>query len=104
MKGGFGWELGPFVVLDAIGLNYFVNRCNSENIKLPDWLLNMVKNNLTKEKFLDELDSFEKITGGKSEGFRAPTFSINQNTSWAINALLEKNYKLKCAINSSASA
>ena len=21
MKGGFGWELGPFEVLDAIGLN-----------------------------------------------------------------------------------
>tara|TARA_B110000014_G_scaffold215761_1_gene169580 strand:- start:445 stop:1275 length:831 start_codon:yes stop_codon:yes gene_type:complete len=55
-------------------------------------------NNLTKEKFLDELDSFEKITGGKSEGFRAPTFSINQNTSWAIDALLEKNYKYDSSI------
>jgi len=55
-------------------------------------------NNLTKEKFLDELDSFKKITGGKSEGFRAPTFSINQNTSWAIDALLEKNYKYDSSI------
>ena len=55
-------------------------------------------NNLTKEKFLDELDSFEKITGGKSEGFRAPTFYINQNTSWAIDALLEKNYKYDSSI------
>ncbi len=49
-------------------------------------------NELTKEKFLNELDSFEKITNGKSNGFRAPTFSINQNTSWVIDALLEKNY------------
>ena len=49
-------------------------------------------NDLTKEKFLDELDRFEKITNGNSNGFRAPTFSINPNTSWVIDALLEKNY------------
>ena len=46
MKGGFGWELGPFEVLDAIGLDYFVERCNHENIKLPSWLLDMSKNKL----------------------------------------------------------
>ena len=46
MKGGFGWDLGPFEVLDAIGLDYFINRCASENIKLPDWLMDMPKNNL----------------------------------------------------------
>ncbi|MBS30054.1 MAG: 3-hydroxyacyl-CoA dehydrogenase [Candidatus Marinimicrobia bacterium] len=45
MKGGFGWELGPFEVLDAIGLEYFVERCSKENIKLPDWLKEMPKNN-----------------------------------------------------------
>ena len=45
MKGGFGWELGPFEVLDAIGIEYFVDRCKNENIKLPEWLINMSKNN-----------------------------------------------------------
>jgi len=49
-------------------------------------------NNSTKEKFLDELDIFRKLTNGRSNGFRAPTFSINSNTSWAIDALIEKNY------------
>jgi len=49
-------------------------------------------NDLTKEKFLNELDLFKKITNNKSTGFRAPTFSINHNTSWVIDALLEKNY------------
>jgi peptidoglycan-N-acetylglucosamine deacetylase len=49
-------------------------------------------NDLTKEKFLNELDSFKNITNGKSNGFRAPTFSINSNTSWVIDALIEKNY------------
>ena len=55
-------------------------------------------NDLTKEKFLHELDSFEKITDGRSKGFRAPTFSINPNTSWAIDALLEKNYRYDSSI------
>ena len=55
-------------------------------------------NNLTKEQFLDELDDFKKITNGKSSGFRAPTFSLNLNTSWAIDALLEKNYRYDSSI------
>ena len=42
MKGGFGWEMGPFEALDAIGLKYFVNRCKNENIKIPKWLVDMV--------------------------------------------------------------
>ena len=49
-------------------------------------------NELTKEKFLDELNSFEKLSNKKSRGFRAPTFSINNETSWVIDALNEKNY------------
>ena len=51
-----------------------------------------ILNNLSKEKFIQELDSFEKLTNGKSNGFRAPTFSLNYNTSWAIDALVQKNY------------
>ena len=49
-------------------------------------------NDLTKEKFLDELDIFKKLTNDKSVGFRAPTFSINHNTSWVIDALIAKKY------------
>jgi len=49
-------------------------------------------NDLTKQKFLDELEFFQKISDGKSKGFRAPTFSINENTSWFIDALIERNY------------
>ena len=49
-------------------------------------------NELTKEKFLDELNSFEKLSNKKSRGFRAPTFSINNETSWVIDALNQKNY------------
>ncbi len=38
MKWGFNWELGPFEMLDAIGIKYFTDRCAKENVKFPDWL------------------------------------------------------------------
>ncbi len=45
---------------------------------------------LNKEKFEEEILLFKKLTSGKSKGFRAPTFSLNFSTSWAID-VLEKN-------------
>ncbi len=36
MKWGFGWELGPFEMLDAIGVKYFVERCEKEGVKIPE--------------------------------------------------------------------
>ena len=44
------------------------------------------------EKFENELEQFDKLTSGKSKGFRAPTFSLNKETSWAINHLIKKKY------------
>ena len=43
LKWGFGWELGPFEVLDAIGLEYFVNRLKQEGKKCSDWLMEMIQ-------------------------------------------------------------
>ena len=45
-----------------------------------------------KEKFSDELSIFSKMTNQKSKGFRAPTFSLNKQSSWAIDSLVEHNY------------
>ena len=44
-----------------------------------------------KEKFDNEIRIFNKLTNGKSKGFRAPSFSLNSNSSWAIE-VLEKNH------------
>ena len=49
-------------------------------------------NDMTKEQLSDELDTFSKITSGRSKGFRSPTFSINNDTAWMIDTLSEKNY------------
>lgn len=43
-------------------------------------------------KLQDELKTFDKLTNGKSKGFRAPTFSLNYNSSWAIDLLAENGY------------
>ena len=51
-----------------------------------------------KEKFLDEIKNFEKLTSGKSKGFRAPTFSLNDTSSWAIDMLREYSYQYDSSI------
>ena len=45
-----------------------------------------------KEKFHDEIKKFAELTNHKSRGFRAPTFSLNNNSSWAIDVLAENGY------------
>lgn len=47
---------------------------------------------LSSEEFIEELDSFDYITKRKCKGFRAPTFSINQKSSWAIDILSNHGY------------
>jgi len=45
-----------------------------------------------KEKFQEEIKQFHKLTNGKSKGFRAPSFSLNTNSSWLIDVLEENDY------------
>ena len=45
-----------------------------------------------KEKFSSEIKKFAELTNHKSRGFRAPTFSLNDTSSWAIDVLEENNY------------
>ena len=45
-----------------------------------------------KEKFSSEIKKFAELTNNKTQGFRAPTFSLNDTSSWAIDVLEENNY------------
>ena len=47
-----------------------------------------------KNEFKNELEQFDKLTNGKSKGFRAPTFSLNNDTSWAIDDLIKKKISI----------
>jgi 3-hydroxyacyl-CoA dehydrogenase len=35
MKWGFNWELGPFEMIDAIGISYFVERAEKDGVQVP---------------------------------------------------------------------
>ena len=48
--------------------------------------------NYNKEKFRDEIKKFNELTNNCSKGFRAPTFSLNENCSWVIDVLEEFGY------------
>ena len=52
----------------------------------------------TKEKFEIELEKFRNIVGKDVKGFRAPTFSLDASTSWAIDCLKEFGYSYDSSI------
>ncbi len=47
---------------------------------------------MNKEKFTEEINQFKKLTNGKAKGFRAPTFSLNDSSSWALDVLKTNGY------------
>jgi peptidoglycan-N-acetylglucosamine deacetylase len=51
-----------------------------------------------KETFTKELSTFQKLTQKRSIGFRAPTFSLNNSTSWLIEVLEDFNYKYDSSV------
>jgi len=51
-----------------------------------------------REKFSDEIKKFHVLTSGRSKGFRAPSFSLNDSSSWAIDVLAENNYQYDSSI------
>lgn len=50
------------------------------------------------EKFEEEIKTFTKLTSGKSKGFRAPSLSLNQKSSWVIDSLERNDYKYDSSI------
>ena len=45
-----------------------------------------------KQSFHKEIAKFSDLTNKKSKGFRAPTFSLNETSSWIIDSLSEFDY------------
>lgn len=55
MKWGFGWEMGPFEVWDALGLEKTVQRMKEEGKEIPNWIFEMLEKGFS---------SFYKEDGG----------------------------------------
>lgn len=47
IKWGFGWEMGPFEMWDALGFEEVLSAMERENIALPDWVQTMQQNGHT---------------------------------------------------------
>jgi len=43
MKWGFGWELGPFELWDAIGVKKSIHKMKEKGLEIPNWVLNMIE-------------------------------------------------------------
>ncbi len=41
MCAGFGWQLGPFEIWDAIGIDKGINLMKAENLDIPKWIQNI---------------------------------------------------------------
>ena len=50
------------------------------------------------DKFDQEIKIFDKLTSGKSKGFRAPSLSLNNKSSWVIDSLEKHDYKYDSSI------
>ena len=51
-----------------------------------------------KEKFIEEIKLFDKMTSKRSKGFRAPSFSLNLSSSWVIDVLSDNNYQYDSSV------
>ena len=51
-----------------------------------------------KEKFIEEIKLFDKMTSKRSKGFRAPSFSLNHSSSWLIDVLSDNNYQYDSSV------
>ena len=52
----------------------------------------------SKEKFTEEIKMFDKMTSKRSKGFRAPSFSLNNSSSWVIDVLSDNNYQYDSSV------
>src|SRR5699024_8733080 len=67
MKWGFGWELGPFEVWDAIGLEKSVARMEAEGEDVPQWI---------KDMLAAGHDTFYKEADGKIEFYNNEAYTV----------------------------
>lgn len=52
LKWGFGWEMGPFETWDALGVKKSVELMKEQGLKVPSWVLEMLKSG--RESFYSE--------------------------------------------------
>ncbi|GGF32353.1 enoyl-CoA hydratase [Halobacillus andaensis] len=94
MRWGFGWELGPFEMWDAIGVRASVERMKEEGETIPDWVKNMLENGM---------ETFYKQENGTVYYFDNGSYEPQQFNPKNINIKRLKETKEVLKKNSGAS-
>ena len=81
MKWGFGWELGPFEVWDAIGLERSVTKMQNEEKNIPEWIQNMISEGKT--HFYEISDNSRKFYDIPSNNLQ-PVSSDNKSFDFQV--------------------
>ena len=66
MKAGFGWEMGPFEMWDAVGFLNGVKEINNQGLTIPNWIKELEKNDDFKfYSFENEIPEFYDLLNNK---------------------------------------
>ncbi len=87
MKWGFNWELGPFEMLDAIGVKNFVKRAEQDKVDLPAGL----KTNERFYKFENNKNYYYNIVAKDYQEVPRPAGNISLSLLTKSNRVVEKN-------------
>lgn len=88
MKWGFNWELGPFEMLDAIGVESFIKRAAKDDVKVPEWLAGIESFYRFSEEGFKE---FYDIVAGQYKPVDLPEGQIDIEVLKRGNTIVEKN-------------
>ena len=89
---GFGWQMGPFQVWDALGFQNVLNDLREANIELPAWVDQMVKDDATAfyQASAGQLQSYQPGTGYVDEPVFADQISLGAVKETAGHTLIER--------------
>lgn len=87
MKWGFNWELGPFEMLDAIGVKNFVKRAEQDKVEVPVGLKSIERF----YKFESSKDHYFDIITNEYRETLIPAGNISLSLLTKSNGVVEKN-------------
>ncbi|MCI0451535.1 MAG: 3-hydroxyacyl-CoA dehydrogenase NAD-binding domain-containing protein [Candidatus Latescibacteria bacterium] len=91
MRWGFGWEMGPFELWDAIGIEKTVERMEMERRTLPPLVLETLKSPTKKFYRKDETPKRPRLSGGKLKPAEDESATIDLAALKAAGKVVKRN-------------
>ncbi|WP_449537469.1 3-hydroxyacyl-CoA dehydrogenase NAD-binding domain-containing protein [Ferdinandcohnia sp. Marseille-Q9671] len=90
MKWGFGWQVGPFEMWDAIGLENSVKKMEAEGTVVPAWIKEMLENGNT-SFYKKENGTVSYFKNGDYKPVKVNPKNIHLKTLKETNGVIKKN-------------